>query len=31
MLEKIFRKRDDVNFMKHTLSWHNDKEVKIRL
>jgi succinate dehydrogenase / fumarate reductase flavoprotein subunit len=24
-----FPKRDDVNFMKHTLSWHNDKEVKI--
>ena len=22
-------KRDDVNFMKHTLSWHNGKEVKI--
>jgi len=24
-----FPKRDDVNFMKHTLSWHNGKEVKI--
>ena len=24
-----FPKRDDQNFMKHTLSWHNGKEVKI--
>ena len=24
-----FPKRDDINFMKHTLSWHNGKEVKI--
>ena len=24
-----FPKRDDENFMKHTLSWHNGKEVKI--
>ena len=24
-----FPKRDDTNFMKHTLSWHNGKEVKI--
>ena len=24
-----FPKRDDVNYMKHTLSWHNGKEVKI--
>ena len=24
-----FPKRDDDNFMKHTLSWHNGKEVKI--
>ena len=24
-----FPKRDDANFMKHTLSWHNGKEVKI--
>ena len=24
-----FPKRDDVNFMKHTLSWFNGKEVKI--
>ena len=24
-----FPKRDDKNFMKHTLSWHNGKEVKI--
>ena len=25
-----FPKRDDKNFMKHTLSWHNEKEVKIK-
>jgi len=25
-----FPKRDDENFMKHTLSWHNRKEVKIK-
>jgi succinate dehydrogenase / fumarate reductase flavoprotein subunit len=24
-----FPKRDDINFMKHTLSWHKDKQVKI--
>tara|TARA_Y100001960_G_scaffold135198_1_gene143458 strand:+ start:108 stop:1883 length:1776 start_codon:yes stop_codon:yes gene_type:complete len=24
-----FPKRDDENYMKHTLSWHNEKEVKI--
>jgi len=24
-----FPKRDDQNYMKHTLSWHNDKEIKI--
>ena len=24
-----YPKRDDENYMKHTLSWHNDKEVKI--
>ena len=24
-----FPKRDDQNYMKHTLSWHNEKEVKI--
>jgi len=24
-----FPKRDDQNYMKHTLSWHNDREVKI--
>jgi len=24
-----FPKRDDINFMKHTLSWHEDKQVKI--
>jgi len=24
-----FPKRDDENYMKHTLSWHNNKEVKI--
>jgi len=24
-----FPKRDDENYMKHTLSWHNGKEVKI--
>ena len=24
-----FPKRDDENFMKHTLSWHNGKDVKI--
>jgi len=24
-----YPKRDDDNFMKHTLSWHNGKEVKI--
>ena len=24
-----YPKRDDDNFMKHTLSWHNEKEVKI--
>ena len=24
-----FPKRDDQNYMKHTLSWHNGKEVKI--
>ena len=24
-----FPKRDDENYMKHTLSWHNDREVKI--
>ena len=24
-----FPKRDDINFMKHTLSWYNGKEVKI--
>ena len=24
-----FPKRDDDNYMKHTLSWHNGKEVKI--
>ena len=26
---KDFPKRDDINFMKHTLSWHNGQEVKI--
>ena len=24
-----YPKRDDENYMKHTLSWHNEKEVKI--
>ena len=24
-----FPKRDDENYMKHTLSWHNGEEVKI--
>ena len=29
MQEKTYPKRDDKNYMKHTLSWQNGKEVKI--
>jgi len=25
-----FSKRDDKNFMKHTLAWHNDNKVEIK-
>ena len=31
MQEKISTKRDDKNFMKHTLAWQNDNKVEIKI